>query len=97
MDNTREKLIELLETLFCSAAALDIADYLITNGVTVQQWIPVTERLPEEGQRVLSVKEEGYVEINCITNRTGDWFSRAYDPSSVITHWMPLPEPPKGE
>ena len=59
------------------------------------KWIPVTERLPEEGQRVLSVKEEGYVEINCITNRTGDWFSRAYDPSSVITHWMPLPPAPE--
>ena len=96
----REKLIELLDDFMQPGKANtlgEFADYLIANGVTVQNWIPVTERLPEEGQRVLSVKEEGYVEINCITNRTGDWFSRAYDPSSVITHWMPLPQPPKGE
>ena len=25
----------------------DIASYLINNGVTVQEWVPVTERLPE--------------------------------------------------
>ena len=93
-----EKLIELLKECFDNGLNFEeSADHLIANGVTVQQWIPVEERLPEEGQRVLSVKEDGYVEINCITNRTGDWFSRAYDPSSVITHWMPLPEPPKGE
>jgi hypothetical protein len=27
--------------------AEDIADYLTENGVTIQRWIPVTERLPE--------------------------------------------------
>lgn len=25
----------------------DVADHLIANGVTIQKWIPVTERLPE--------------------------------------------------
>lgn len=30
----------------CQSAML--ADHLIANGVTVQQWIPVTERLPEK-------------------------------------------------
>ena len=29
----RKKLIEVLETLFCSAAALDISEYLIANDV----------------------------------------------------------------
>ena len=55
MPNTREKLIELQKAAireFMSSTTdvplTDfIADYLIANCVTVQQWIPVTERLPE--------------------------------------------------
>jgi hypothetical protein len=53
MPNTREKLIELLK----DNPALDAldddgyamgADHLIANGITVQKWIPVTERLPSK-------------------------------------------------
>ena len=51
----REKLIELIDqVLRClpwgeisSHTAEDIADRLIDNGVTIQRWIPVTERLPD--------------------------------------------------
>ena len=56
MPNTREKLIELLETVvsqedvLCYGEVLvstsRVADHLIANGVTIQKWIPVTERLP---------------------------------------------------
>ena len=35
----------------CSAYAC--ADHLIRGGVTIQRWIPVTERLPESGVHVL--------------------------------------------
>ena len=102
MPNTREKLIELIERakhswslstmipLACTFGSW-IADHLIANGVTVQNWIPVTERLPDKtglvlgwdiGFGVLLV----YYEVGAI--RSG-WQS--------ITHWMHLPEPPKGE
>lgn len=45
----REKLIELLDIIIQPGSKTlgDIADHLIANGVTFQQWIPVTERLPE--------------------------------------------------
>ena len=50
----REKLIEVLNNSFekqyekrCLLTAPHTADDLIANGVTVQKWIPVTERLPE--------------------------------------------------
>ena len=55
----KEKLIELLEHDDCPLFMVfgdnmnGLADYLISNGVTFQQWIPVTERLPEEGDRCL--------------------------------------------
>ena len=33
----------------------EIASHLIANGVTVQEWIPVTERLPERDKEVLLI------------------------------------------
>ncbi len=61
MDKTREKLIELLEsaesTIYWDSSDKGfiekIADHLIANGVTIQKWIPVSERLPESGVHVL--------------------------------------------
>ena len=60
MDNLKEKLISMIQEAVGGCArhwASLIADYLIANGVTVQdgedtdvpaKWIPVTERLPED-------------------------------------------------
>lgn len=53
--DVREKLVELLDDMQRSGTGYfgstienkKIADYLIKHGVTVQEWIPVTERLPE--------------------------------------------------
>jgi hypothetical protein len=55
--DTREKLIELLGERFrgcdnplyytSDEVVERIADHLIAGGATIQQWIPVTERLPE--------------------------------------------------
>ena len=67
----REKLVELLdnfhrdlspfagnEKLFVVDDNVEQAEYLIEHGVTVQEWIPVTERLPENiANRVLVVCE----------------------------------------
>ncbi len=81
-----------------------IADHLIANGVTVQQWIPVTERLPEKNGEYLCRwinKSVGDAEYESTYGSFGYWFDFwedeykdwiAYD---GITHWMPLPEPPK--
>ena len=60
----REKLIELINKsgacFYCfpmgnlgEEQAEKIADALIANGVTIQQWIPVTERLPEKDGKYL--------------------------------------------
>ena len=48
--DVREKLVELLDIIIQPGQKTlgDIADYLITNGVTVQEWISVKDRLPEE-------------------------------------------------
>ena len=62
------------------------------------RWIPVTERLPEAGERVLCYCRANIYEV--MKMRTdGDW---VYDTNHVymhsfVTHWMPLPQPPKEE
>lgn len=71
-----------------------MADHLIANGVTVQQWIPVTERLP---------KEEDADEHDCVlvhtSNRDNLIVAReaVWKCTEFVTHWQPLHEPPKGE
>ena len=55
--DVKEKLVEILKQAPFEGKVLDewwweekikmIADHLIANGVTVQEWIPITERLPE--------------------------------------------------
>ena len=48
MPNTREKLIEVLRDVqYLGGLEEKIADHLIANGVTVQEWISVKDRLPE--------------------------------------------------
>lgn len=77
-----------------------------------QRWIPVTERLPENDECVLicalDVNDGGkeitisaYSEAVFGGKKLGykrwsepyQYFSRQHK----VTHWMPLPEPPKGE
>ena len=113
MPNTREKLIELIRDAVngCSSywAGL-IADNLIDNGVTVQQWIPVTERLPDNKEHdwVLAqvVEDNGYMHIPKVMEyrqALNDWYEETYgwlskhNGAFSVTHWMPLPAPPKGE
>lgn len=100
----REKLVELLREgimfhyfLTCE----EQADYLLANGVTVQEWIPVTERLPSDEKEVLVYY--GFGDLRFM--HMGILTYYCFDPNPhwqhegtgmKITHWMPLPQPPKG-
>lgn len=69
-----------------------IADNLISNGVTVQKWIPVSERLPEKNTTVIAATDYGVVFQALYAYDGWDlWEGNEVN----ITHWMPLPEPPK--
>ena len=101
--------------LSCDEQVQRIADHLIMNGVTVQEWIPVTERLPERDKEVLLIVhgwEDRLYYTGClhrqeaerswltgIESKASDWkiwgFSYLREP--IVTHWMPLPNQPKGE
>lgn len=68
-------------------------------------WISVDERLPEDDAAVLGIVRGKYrnveyhdaMELVCYFEDEGDW--ALWSDASVtiqVTHWMPLPEPPKG-
>lgn len=64
-----------------------------------QRWIPVTERLPEEAGYYITVFSKGEVGQNLymtFADRSGKWYQNSED-TGKVTHWMPLPTPPKAE
>ena len=55
------------------------------------QWISVKERLPEDDVDVLTRRATGMgVESHCGFG----WSFDEYNGKWIVTHWMPLPEPP---
>ena len=108
--DVREKLVELLtefygcDPMYYNVDALAIADHLISNGVTVQEWISVKDRLPEDSN-------DGFADAVLVTDGFvqhmayfvgGEWrFAESGEIKEPmwykVTHWMPLPQPPKGE
>lgn len=76
------------------------SDYLIANGVTVQQWIPVSEMPPTYTSNYLVYLAQpvdgkhfplGH-DIAAYIARDDCWdLAGPY----IVTHWMPLPAAPK--
>ena len=62
------------------------------------KWISVKDRLPENVKEGLLIALRwGAVDIGwCEDGRWGSEFVDEYEDGEV-THWMPLPKPPKGE
>lgn len=69
---------------------------LMPEQVTEQRWIPTTEQLPEHNQRVIVCRKDGRVEQGFYLGVNGWWKVYGTNTKS-ITHWMPMPEPPKGD
>lgn len=82
------------------------AEALYNAGYRKQEWISVEDRLPEECKNVLCF--EGKKIVIAFMEKTEDcgeyvpvfWDWIAYDRDDTydevcVTHWMPLPEPPK--
>lgn len=64
---------------------------------TERRWIPVSERLPEDGQNIIACFAFGSVvgEVGEATfNKRDGWFYNEHGAWGA-THWMPLPEPPE--
>ena len=98
--DVREKLIDLLtgHSIDTQQDVEYVADHLISNGVTVQDWISVEDRLPEEKVNCIVHYRHAYCDDDDywaigICFYDGEKFQ--INPAYKVTHWMPLPEPPK--
>ena len=113
MMDVREKLVELLDIIIQPGQKTlgDIADHLISNGVTVQEWISVTDRLPEtDGIYIVCdcrLNGNQWIHTDGFRKASSSWcelhgmyyddvYGR-YSEQDKFTHWMPMPNPPKGE
>ena len=105
--DVREKLVELLKEIVAIQECgfgdprptyETVASYLMSHGVTVQEWIDVKDRLPEESGIYIVTANDGHAQRvsfvqwqkkSRMWNLTG---ARSY---WRVTHWMPMPEPQK--
>ena len=69
-----------------------VADFATENNFG-HRWIPVTERLPEKDGIYLTFNKKKEYEFHFF--QTGKRMWPAVWDEDGVTHWMPLPEPPK--
>lgn len=107
--DVREKLIGLIAKAkyICANDYSDhtedeyIADTLLDNGVTVQEWISVKDMMPEAGGYVVCIAKRNpfsrFMPMVARIEKNG-WVNPITEQYiSEVTHWQPMPQPPKGE
>lgn len=74
-----------------------------TDGLPQNRWIPVTERLPDENEKVLIYARVGIITVGWYTEMHGVYYNKGFETESgfmwlgTVPYWMPLPEEPKEE
>ena len=104
--DVREKLVELIANvkrsmwgkngLSCELARnMYLAENLIAHGVTMQEWIPVKDMMPEVGGYVVCIAKRNpfsrFMPMVARIEKNG-WVNPMTEQYiSEVTHWMPLP------
>ena len=97
--DVREKLVEILRKPIFPHELVDpteaVADYLLDSGVTVQEWIPVNDRLPDAGGYVVCIAKRNpfsrFMPMVARIEKNG-WVNPITEQYiSEATHWMLLP------
>ena len=91
----------LADHLISNGVRLETKQATETSDEKTSEWIPVSERLPEKMEWVMCACVDGEVIVLRYDHIMDDWDllhrpNRCYK-KEYVTHWMPLPEPPKGE
>ena len=95
-DSVGITIVECLDALVGDAFA-----YIKQLEARVPKWISVKDRMPEIGTVVLGyAKQNPFSAYDVMRVRNlGNGFEmiRYHEYASSVTHWMPMPEPPKEE
>ena len=107
--DVREKLVEIVKKAAYSSLPSNTEDFhlnmfvtnVLSRGVTVQEWVSVNDRLPEDGRYVVCIAKRNpfsrFMPMVARIEKNG-WANPITEQYiSEVTHWMPLPQPPKGE
>lgn len=90
------------DTMKYARGGMTSLDYLmeiqrLENELKKYDWVSVKDRLPEDGQEVFAYCSEAdsfeMLVLRCLSENM--WINRALDIYENVTHWMPLPLPPK--
>ena len=108
--DVREKLVELIveashecddfyDLWDMRQCAEEIASFMIANGVTVQEWISVDERIPQNFVSVLGYMTDAgeFPPVRECYTVGNEFFFPALGDVHPVSHWCELSQPPKGE
>ena len=106
--DVREKLVELLKEIVAIQECgfgdprptyETVASYLMSHGVTVQEWISVDERIPQNFVSVLGYMTDAgeFPPVRECYTVGNAFFFPALGDVHPVSHWRDMPQPPKGE
>ena len=79
---------------------IENAPAVVTDNNVGSKWIPVTERLPEKSDYYLAITDGKIICVipYSVKHKVFNAFDNASGAYQIaVTHWMPLPEAPKGD
>ena len=105
--DVREKLVEIVKKAAYSSLPSNTEDFhlnmfvtnLLSHGVTVQEWISVDERLPENFISVLGYMTDAgeFPPVRECYTVGNAFFFPALGDIHPVSHWCEMPKLPKGE
>lgn len=108
--DVRKKLVGLLDGVqdygFCRSTKEEpqcrvinsiVVDHLIEHGVTVQEWISASEPPKDTYEYWIAYKAGGDYFYSTGYFDGKYWRSAITHKQIPVTHWQPMPHPPKGE
>ena len=94
--DVREKLVELIESAryWGSNTSEEIAENLICHGVTVQEWISVDDRLPQNFVSVLGYMTDAgeFPPVRECYTVGNSFFFPALGDVHPVSHWCEMPQ-----
>lgn len=73
----------------------DVLDSIdIQPTITAPRWVRCKDEMPKDGDWVLIWAKAYTVTIQAF-HESGAWIDDRFEKYTDVTHWMPLPEPPK--